>query len=380
MSPPYKNKFAKYRENQSKEAGDLRRERDRTKKKQKRSEISAEERAEQLKIRREKYAQKVAERKESERKEKMRNSYKWNEEHHNKERIKKKRKERSIEEVELDCVEQLIRRRKEREERDDDQHLQDNLKAKEGMRELKTMSRIMPYKKRYFYKMTEIEIWKIFRDLGPTYRELLEQRRPDVVKRLEDMEDEEKKLLQDQRKKAEEEMKRSEKEEREKEEKIKVAIEKALKDGKTGTGINEGYVCIDGVWHWAGNPDDDPEKPKGEWVYLPIDDEYYWSGEGDPPTEDHFSYNDTNQGSWKVTEEDEKRWKEEDEKLLKYEMEKIREERKAYMKNYHKKKKEELLKPIILDQKGEKSKYEELRESNLKEFERLKKESGLFDD
>ena len=158
MSPPYKNKFAKYRENQSKEAGDLRRERDRTKKKQKRSEISAEERAEQLKIRREKYAQKVAERKESERKEKMRNSYKWNEEHHNKERIKKKRKERSIEEVELDCVEQLIRRRKEREERDDDQHLQDNLKAKEGMRELKTMSRIMPYKKRYFYKMTEPEI------------------------------------------------------------------------------------------------------------------------------------------------------------------------------------------------------------------------------
>ena len=34
--------------------------------------------------------------------------------------------------------------------------------------------------------------------------------------------------------------------------------------------------------------------------------------------------------------------------------------------------------PVILEEKGEKGAYELLREKNIKEFEKLKQESGLF--
>ena len=142
----------------------------------------------------------------------------------------------------------------------------------------------------------------------------------------------------------------------------------------------EGYACVDDEWHWAWDPDDDPDKPKGKWVHVPTEDDYYWVGEGEPPIDDGFTHDKVNLGSWKPTEEDERRWKEENEERLKYEIEKMRQEKKDYMKNYHKRKKEELLQPIIMDQSGEKSDYDKLRDDNLKEFEELKKASGLFDD
>ena len=76
----------------------------------------------------------------------------YDEEFENRERIKKKRLERSIEEVELDCVEQVIRRRKARNERDEEQQAQERLKAKEGMQDFRTDGRIMSLKERFYHK------------------------------------------------------------------------------------------------------------------------------------------------------------------------------------------------------------------------------------
>ena len=48
--------------------------------------------------------------------------------------------------------------------------------------------------------------------------------------------------------------------------------------------------------------------------------------------------------------------------------------------NRHRQKIKKLLEePVIIEEKGEKSEYEKIREKNIKELERLKKESGFFD-
>ena len=48
--------------------------------------------------------------------------------------------------------------------------------------------------------------------------------------------------------------------------------------------------------------------------------------------------------------------------------------------NRHRQKMKMLLEePVIIEENGEKCEYEKLREKNIQEFERLKKQSGLFD-
>ena len=368
-----KERTRKYRAKKSQAERDNLKEKDKMKKAKERAEMSAEEKKVLLEKRRANYARKVAEKKENDRKDKFINSYLYNEKEHDKERIRKKRKERSIEEVELDCVEQLIRRRKARENRDDEKHIEDNLKAKQGMQELKSMCRIMPYKKRYFHKKSEMDIWMIFHNLGPSYKELLEERRPDIFEALQEIkkkdEEEKQKIMEEENKRKAEKM--------EKEREHKRAIAEAIRQGNVGTGTYEGYANVKGEWYWAGDADDDPEKPKGEWVYQADIDDYQWVGEGDPPQDEVF---DSSKNNWKVTEEDEKRFKEQEENWLRHEIEQMREEKREYMKNYHKKKKDALLEPIVMDQYGEMSEYERIRENNIRQFEELKEASGLFDD
>ena len=350
-----KERMRRYRAKKTKARIDEDREKDRIRKTKTNLEKTEEEKANLLKKRRQNYARKVAEKKEEEKREKKRNSYIFNEELHNRERIRKKRKERTAEQIEFDCVEQLIRRRKDRKERDEEKEIKDNIKAREGMRLLKTEGRMMPFKTRFYHKKSELEIWKIFRNLGPSYKEVIEDMRPEIAKKLTEMEEEKGKKEYD----------------------LKQAIQDAVREGNVGSGVNEGYAMVNGDWFWAGDPDDDPEKPKGEWVYNPTDDDYTWVGEGDPPPDDHF---DSSKNNWEVTEEDERRFKEQEEKWLRYEIEKMREEKKAYMKEYHRKKKEALKQPIEMEENREKGEYEKLRDKTLEEFERLKKESGLFDD
>ena len=74
---------------------------------------------------------------------------------------------------EYERIEQLIRNRKVRAERNGKEHLLDNLKAKKGMQILKDEGRIEKYDKRFYYKRTELEIWRKYREIGPDYKEWL---------------------------------------------------------------------------------------------------------------------------------------------------------------------------------------------------------------
>ena len=57
----------------------------------------------------------------------------------------------------------------------------------------------------------------------------------------------------------------------------------------------------------------------------------------------------------------------------------LRKKNRIRVQRHRKKVKKMLQEPVILEENSEKGPYELLRENNIKEFERLKKASGLFD-
>ena len=83
---------------------------------------------------------------------------------------------------EYERIEQLIRNRKVRAERNGKEHLLDKLKAKKGMQLLKDEGRIEKYDPRFYYKRTELEIWRRYREIGPEYKEWLGVKNPDISK------------------------------------------------------------------------------------------------------------------------------------------------------------------------------------------------------
>ena len=149
-----------------------------------------------------------------------------------------------------------------------------------------------------------------------------------------------------------------------------------MNEGRVGTGSWEGYAWVDGDWFWAGDPDVDPDKPKGEWVYQADIDDYYWVGEGPPPPED---LRDDNLNNWDLTEEDEERLKKQEEKWLEMELKEQKQKQSTYMKEYREKKKQKLNEPIEMPDYGEKSPYLLLQEKNIRERKEWMKASGLFD-
>ena len=279
----------------------------------------------------------------------------------------KKRSKRSNVEIEFDRIDDLIRKREERRKRDGKKHLLDNLASKRSMRDLVEKGPIIDFADRdkNCRNRSEIEIWSIFWDRTKECRRLLEKKRPEVAE-----------ILKENMRKKEEEKKREVEEKKRKEEEHKKAIQDAVSEGRVGTGSWEGYAWVDGDWFWAGDPDEDPEKPKGEWVYQADIDDYHWVGEGPPPPED---LRNDNLNNWEVTEEDEKRRKEQEEKWLEMELEKQKKKQSDYMKEYREKKKQKLNEPIEISNYGEKSPYLLLQEKNIQERKDWMKASGLFD-
>ena len=284
----------------------------------------------------------------------------------NKKSQMKKRSQRSNIEIEFDRIDALIRKREERRKRDGKKHLLDNLASKKSMRELGEIGPLTDFanRDRSIRNRSEIEIWTIFWSRTNECRKLLEKNRPEIAE-----------ILKENLRKKEEEKNKEEEEKKRKEESHKKAIQDAVNEGRVGTGSWEGYAWVDGDWFWAGDPDKDPDKPKGEWVYQADIDDYQWVGEGPPPSQDLTD--DTN--NWEVTEEDKKRWKEQEEKWLEMKLKEQKQKQSAYMKEYRDRQKQKLNEPIEIPDYGEKSPYLLLQEKNIKERKEWMKASGLFD-
>ena len=322
-----KMKVRKHRSNQSEEAKEAAREVNKKKHADRRAQLSEEEKKERREKDKERKARKKAEKKATEaqqgNQEDKKGSYTDNERELNKEYKRKIRADRTSEEVMFEDIELLLRRREEREGRPEEVYLKDNLEAKRGMTEFRKLGRLKEFQERMFRNDTEIAIWRIFWNMGESYKALLMERKPAIVEKLEQLTLQAKDLA---RKKNE---------------------DRAKKEKENGWGV------MDGDWAWMG--------------------------EGEPP-EEGFYY------ECNLDEEEEAESKDWEEKQAQWLIESLKDEKTAkrkanneYMKKYRKKKNEELQQPIELPNL-ELSDYEILRENNLKALEEAKKKSGLFDD
>ena len=321
-----KMKVRKFRNNLSEDAKNAIREIDRKKHSSKRTQLTEDERVELRAKDRERKARKKKEVKEAQKasEEDKKPYYVENEKEFNKMYKRKLRAERSEEEKMFEDIELLIRRRKERNERPEDIYLKDNLNAKAGMEEFRKFGRLMKHQERMFRSEGEMAIWRIYWNMGESYQTILKKMKPDIVKKLEEL------TLQ-----------------------AKGVARKDHKQKANKNDDSDGWGVKDGDWAWIG--------------------------EGEPPDEGFYH-------EWNLDEDELAKLKEWEEQQVQWLRESLAEERikkrkanNEYMKNYRRKKYNDLQKPIELPD-VEPSDYEILRENNLKALEEAKKKSGLFDD
>ena len=349
-----KERMKRYRKKKTEEERAQCREKDKLRKSEKLIEMTEEEQATHRKKDKERKARKRKEIKEKAQKEKERKDKEWEAKFY-RDQTRDRRSKITDVKREYERIEQLLRNRKARAERNGKEHLLDNLKAKREMQIFKEEGRIKKFERRFYYKRTELEIWRKYREIGPDYKEWLEKKNPDISKIFDEVDAKLKKEkeVEDQKKREEEERRKKEREE-----------QKKMEEEEQKKMYEEGYW---GVQH-------------GDW---------YWYGKGSPPPAEIIP-------SWECTEEEEKRM--EEEKLKAYELyfkelaeerekekQKKKEEdiikRRECQKRYYRKKKKALQDQVVeMPELGEKSAYQLLQEKNIEELEQRKKASGLFDD
>ena len=315
---------------------------DKDSKKKKRANMTEDEKEEKRKIDRENKAKKRAEKKKKDNEEKEekeierwieRNPYLKNEKEHNRKYKKRKAAEMSEEEAEFVRIEKMIRMKKSRANRTEEEHEVDKQMAKKGMKKFRELGLLKEFKDRdtWYASKTEEEIWRVFFHMSFNHKKVLEDKKPEVAEAIKKKKEEEQKWL-DERKRRHDEL--------------------MQEDAPPGF-----------IWR---------------------DDDYHWSGEGPQPKEtmdpDYWTA-DLQKMNFEVTEEDERRFKEQEERWLREMIQEKKEQAREANKKYRDKKKAKLLEPIeIPEYKGGKSEYLLLQENNIKEFEERKKMSGLFDD
>ena len=319
---------------------------DKEKKSQSRAQLTEEEKEEIKKRDRERKAKLRMERKQQKEFEKRKKSEEDRDRQIEKEMERarnsetKQRANRSEEEAEFHRIQQLLLMRTLREARNGKEHLLDNLKAKKGMREFHQNGRVKDLEERSFRDIDEETIWYKFWRIGPRFRSVLQVKKPELAKKLEE---------------------RQEKDHQER--------EKMLQQHKD-------------------------KLREGMWMLNPQTEEYYWTGENPPPEGEYELYNgeddvERTTDEWgrplnkERDEREYKEWMDLQSKWYKEEMEarkkeKIAEKNKRQRERYQKIK-EELKQRIELPEL-EKSEYELLRERNIKEREEAMKTSGWFSD
>ena len=234
-------------------------------------------------------------------------------------RMRKLRDERSKEKKEYDKLYNKHRKRKIREQRSDKKKDQDNLHAKDGMKLLRNEGRIYDFKKRGRRNQNEEWDWKEYFKKGSSYEKILQDKKPDIIEKLND----------EIRKEKEKERIRKEREKKREEE--------------------------------------------GEWLYHGESGEWYWTGREDQKYEDAFCYSAPTEEEKKLAKEQEKRefewWVAEREK-----------ERKERRRQKNKEMKDKMKLPIPPIPDRQLCPYEQLREDNIKEREDAMKKCGFFDD
>ena len=237
------------------------------------------------------------------------------------ERMAKLRLKQSSEEREYDIIRKKQRARETRKGWNAEEHWLAKQEAKKGMRLLREEGRIRAYRDRGSNKRTtrkdDLSEWDAFINKSKDHKDLLMKRNSDIVSRL-----------NEKRRKEVEENERKKQVEEEKE--------------------RERYEI-------------------GEWIYNPANDDYWWSGKGEP-----VYYNDDNVGE--LTEEEWKQIEKQQEMRLEADMKEARERRNMANKEKRKALKEALKKPIPALPVRELSEYEKLRENNIRErYEAMKK-------
>merc|ERR1712198_547436 len=282
-----KMKARKFRSNQSEEAKKATRVNDRKKHSSKRAQLTNDERAAQRAKDNERKARKRKEMKEALAEkaieEKKKQYYVVNEREFNMEYKRKIRADRTQEEKMFEDIELLIRRRKARKERPEDLYLKDNITAKAGMKEFRKFGRLMKYQERMFRSECEMAIWRIYWNMGESYKSLLMKMKPEIVKKLEEL------TLQ-----------------------AKYVARKDYEQKAKKNTDCDGWGVMDGDWAWMG--------------------------EGEPPDEGFYL-------EWNLDEDEKAKMKEWEDQQVQWLMENLDEEkikyRKAnneYMKKYRKKK------------------------------------------
>ena len=207
------------------------------------------------------------------------------------------------------------------------------------MREFLQHGRSSTFEQRNFRDIDEEMIWQRFWRVGPKFRSILELKKHDIAKRIQEREDLEQK-------------------ERDK------MLQKSRENLKAGL-----------------------------WMMNPHTEDYYWTGENPPPEGEYEQYNGSSNDVVRTTDEwgrplDEERdrqeykeWMELQSKWYQEEMEarnkeKVAERNKKQREKYQKIKEELKQKVELLEL--EKSDYELLRERNIKEREEAMKASGWF--
>ena len=247
--------------------------------------------------------------------------------------IDKERKKKNMEkqdeiEKEFEKISSKFRKREFRNNRNGKEKLQQNLKAKKGMRVFREEGRLKAYASRTNPNKAETDDWKKFSRKSEIHADMVDKLRPDIIQQLNQKAREERERLRIQKEKEEE-------------------------------NENQRLKQI--------------EEDGGEWVYNPEYAEYSWVGEGEPKGAQDPDFE-------VLTEEELRNIKIQEERWLEAELEEQNKRRAEKRKEKQDKLKAAMGVPIEALPEREKCAYEKLRDKNIKEREEAMENSGFFED
>ena len=240
-----------------------------------------------------------------------------NEKEHNKQYKRRMRKGRTEAEIEYENVDILLKNRQTRKARDGNQHLLDNLKAKQGMRNLKEHGRVVGrmFMRRAKRAKDEEVLWWSFWKKGKVYRDLLKEKRPETAELME----------------AKEAYIQNKEEER-----------KRIDDDLDSRGR---WILDCGEYYWSIPDENGQRKSLAEYEAECEVDEPKLTAEEEAEKE-------------KKKRKEREEWKKHDEQILEWEIRQLKDDRNRKQRERYQRKKEELSKPITMPQQTVKGDYE----------------------